>query len=135
MRALDDAVLAMLKAGGNLNVHDVEAPVDADGKVITATLPYVVYSSGSPTDGPELYDGRTTAREMEFDVMYVGADRNQAKAAGERAESRIRRLSPGAGFGIVRKVDGLPMRRETTYTAPGGKSLIYGVDRYAVTTP
>ncbi len=135
MRALDDAVLAMLEAGGSLNVHDGEAPADMDGKVITAVLPYVVYTSGTPVDGAGLYDGNTTAREMAFDVMYVGADRNQAKAAGERAEARIRRQSPGPGFGIVRKTDGLTVRRDTTYTAPGGRPLFYGVDRYAVTTP
>lgn len=133
MRVLDEAVLAMLNGGENLNVHDGEAPADVEAKVVSVALPYVVYIPESPIDGPALYDGSTTARDMEFDVMYVGADRNQAKAAGERAESRIRRLSPGVRFGIVRKVDASGVRRDPTYTRPGGKPLFYGVDRYAVT--
>lgn len=133
MRALDDAVLAMLRGAGGLTVHDTRAPTERAGNVVTSSLPYVAYSSDTPVDGPALYDGATTVREMTFDVMGVGVDRNQAKAALERAESRIRRRSPGAGFGIVRKMDSDRVREDDTYTAPGGAPLFYAVDRYAVT--
>jgi hypothetical protein len=132
VRTLDTAVLAMLTDPGGLNVHDGEAPVDRQNNVVTADLPYVVYTSDTPVDGPELYSGETTAREMGFDLLSVGIDRNQAKAAAERAEARVRRRSPGAGFGIVRKVDSDRVRRDPTYTTPGGAPLFYVVDRYAV---
>lgn len=137
MHELDELVIAMLRGTPDapLQVFDIEAPADREAKVVTVPkLPYVVYLPAAPVDGEaQVYSGDTTARETEFDVMYVGGDRAQARAAQERAEGRIRRRCPGPGFGLMRRVDASRIRRDPNYTLLGGAPLFYGVDRYAVT--
>jgi hypothetical protein len=136
VRALDDAVLAALGAIPNLTTYDTFVPPDPDSpKVITVDLPYLCCSFGASLEGRPLMDGSNRLSEVEFDVMFVGEDRQQAKAAGERAETALwrKRLTVASKpTGLVHKTASLKVGIEPVFTRPGGFPLFYGVDRYAV---
>jgi hypothetical protein len=136
--AADDAVvLAVLDAVANLNVHDGDVPdSDAATSVIAATLPYVVFYA--MTDNPAVGDalaGTSGAYLTEFQLTGVGDSREQAKLALERARAVLdrKRLTFPSGSRFVRRTDvNQFVRRDDTWTRPGGAPLFFGVDRYAV---
>lgn len=140
MTAADDAtVLTLLRAlNPSLRVHDGDVPdSDPSTKVISAALPYVVFYA--MTDVPEPGDslaGTSGAYLTEFQLTGVGDSREQAKLALERAKAALdrKRVTFPSGSRFVRRTDDNQwVRRDDTWTRPGGKPLFFGVDRYAVT--
>lgn len=133
----DNVVLDVLRAVPNLRVHDGDVPdSDPDSKVIRATLPYVVFHGGSDSDEPgDTLAGTSGAYLTDFRLTFVGETREQAKLVGERAKAVINRqfLTFSRGPRFVRRVDNSQdVRRDDTWTRPGGAPLFYGSDQYAV---
>lgn len=145
MRFVDDVVLGLLRAAlppvmhnGQLEprVHDGKVPVaDSDAKVVTAALPYIAYFSNLGDDANRRLSGSNGRRSVFFQVTYVGEDRNQAKAAGERARAVLadRRLPiEGRRSWLCRLDESQRIRRDDDAARPDGSPLFYGVDTYAV---
>ena len=138
MTRLDDAtVLAVLAAlTPAMRVYDGDVPdSNADTKVISATLPYLVFYA--MTDAPATGDslaGTSGAYLTEFQLTGVGDSREQAKFILERAKAaldRTRVVFPSGSRFVRRTDDNQWVRRDDTWTRPGGKPLFFGVDRYA----
>lgn len=129
--SVDEDVLAMLRAVEHLNVHDGYVDVDEASKVIAVELPYVVYSSTPGRDREERYSGHAVGRVTDFRITGVGETREQAKAVLDRARAAISRKRIGQAL-IKRDNENQPVRREDTYTRPGGLPLFYGIDGYSV---
>lgn len=139
MTSADDAVvLTVLDAVTNLNVHDSDVPdSDPATNVISAALPYVVFYAlnDNPSAGDSL-SGASGAYLTGFQITFVGDSREQAKRVGERAKAVLDRkfLTFPAGQRFVRLTDDNQfVRRDDTWSRPGGAPLFFGVDRYSVT--
>src|SRR5687768_15405752 len=117
--SVDSDILALLEAVPNLNVHDGDVDADETTKVISVPLPYVVFYSSPGYDNNERQDGRVGDRVNEFDLHGVGATREQAKAALDKARAAISRKRLNGNL-IQRSDDNLRVRREDKYTRPGG---------------
>lgn len=134
MRVVDDAVLAALEATG-IDIHDGLVDVDNETNVVTYPLPYAVYySSVGDDDNPRL-SGRRGRRSVFFSLIYVGADRNQAKAAGERVRATLQDKAipiPGHKAWLCRLEESQRVRRDDDAIRPDGSPLFYGVDNYAL---
>lgn len=134
-----NAVLALLNAlSPGLNVHDGHVTAsDPTSKVISADLPYVVFYAmpDDATPGDTLA-GTSTSHLTQFQLTFVGETREQAMLAGERARTPLDRkrvtFPSGARFVRCRSEESQFVRRDDTWTRPGGEPLFFGVDRYAV---
>lgn len=137
MRAVDTAVLALLGATG-VDVNDGFVDVERESgspRVVTQRLPFLVYYSnlGHP-DGPRL-SGRNCRESVLFQVTYVGIDRNQAKAAGERQRAALegKRLTiAGRKSWLIVLEESQRVRRDDDAIRADGSPLFYGVDVYTV---
>lgn len=134
----DKVVLDLLKAlNPPLNVHDSDVPdSNPDTRVMSAKLPYVVFYAllDDPAPGDSLA-GTSGAYLTGFQLTGVGETRDQAKRALERAGDALdrHRVTFAAGSRFVRRTDvNQFVRRDDTWTRPGGEPLFFGVDRYAV---
>lgn len=138
----DDDLLAMLAVAPLHLFVKGESPspntvfdgyVDADetAKVISVPLPYVVFYSTPGYDNDERQSGEVAGRVVQFQITGVGMDRNQAKWVLEKARDALSRKRLNDNL-IIRDPENLHVRRDDTYTRPGGEPLFYGVDRYAV---
>jgi hypothetical protein len=125
----DSDILALLKGAG-LNVHDGYVKADETAKVISVALPYVVFYSSPGYDNDLRFFG-AGGRVLEFQVTAVGATREQAKWALDKARVALSRQRLGDAV-IRRSDDNAYVRRDDDYTRPGGGPLFYGVDRYGV---
>ena len=86
-RALADAALAALRTTG-VSVHDSYVEIDESTKVITWPLPFLVfYSNLGDEFGEERLDGRSSRRNVDIEVAYIGETRDQALLAGEKARA------------------------------------------------
>ena len=141
MRAVDDAVLAILRAAvpplaGKERVHDGYVPVDdADAKIVTATLPYLAYYSSLGDDSNRRVAGYNARRSVFFQVTYVGAVRSQAKWAGERQRAALadRLITiPGRKSWRCLLGESQRIRRDDDAARPDGSPLFYGVDLYSL---
>lgn len=133
----DDALLALLRTDPVLNVHDGYVDADETQKIITVPLPYVVFFSGLGDDIDERLGGRVGGSAIPFQTTYVGGTPEQARWAGQKARaavSRKRVVLSGRESGLIRLVVSSLIRREDTYTRPGGGPLFFGVDQYEVGT-
>jgi hypothetical protein len=137
MRAVDDALLALLEATG-IDVNDVFVDADNSGNTVEYPLPYLIYTSsiGSDTHAPRL-SGDYGLRSVFFSIMYVGEDRNQAKWAGEKVRAALRRARlSGTGIrksGLIHLDESQRVRRDDDAIREDGTPLFYGVDLYSVT--
>lgn len=127
----DDDLLALLNAIANLDAYDGFVEADETEKVISVPLPYVVFYSTPGYDNDERLCGGVGGRVLEFSVTGVGVDRWQAKWALDQARSVLNRRRLNGNL-IRRSEDNESVRREDTYTRPGGDPLFYGIDKYAV---
>lgn len=127
----DDALLALLRAVANLNVHDGYVDVDETQKVISVPLPYVVFWSTPGYDNDARQDGRVAGRVVDFQITGVGGTREQAKWVLDQARGALSRKRLNGSL-IIRDDDNQFVRRDDDYTRPGGGPLFYGVDKYAV---
>ena len=125
-----DADILTLLAGADLNVHDGYINADETTKVISVSLPYVVFYSTPGYDNDLRFFG-AGGRVVEFQVTGVGATREQAKWALDKARDALNRQRLN-GSVIRRSDDNAMVRRDDDYTRPGGGPLFYGVDRYGV---
>jgi hypothetical protein len=135
--ATDAAVLALLKATANLNVHDgYVTDSDENEKTISAPLPYIVFYTTPGRPEARSLAGPAGATVDEFQISFVGATREQAIAAAERADDAVNdtRLTSLPGQPVIRRTDdNLFVHRDDTWTRPGGKPLFYGANRYELT--
>jgi hypothetical protein len=127
----DAVVLASLATVPHLTVYDGKVDADEAAKVIAVPLPYVVFWSSPGYDNDERFDGRANGRVLEFQLTGVGETREQAKAVLDRARQHLNRRRIGRGL-CKRSDDNQMVRRDDTYTRPGGGPLFYGVDRYTL---
>lgn len=135
MRAVDDVVMAAIRAAGvTLEDGFFRAPAEPGVPVrIDTPLPYAVYYSSIGDEHNPRLDGRRRRGSVFFSVTYVGIDRNQTKAAGER----IRRAISGVRFAVsghrtwpVQLQQSQRVRRDDGAVNPEGHPLFYGVDDY-----
>ncbi len=129
------AVLQLLQSVPNLRVHDGFVEVDEEEKVVHAQLPYAVLHTGLGRDVDERQGGRPGGRAVPIRVGFVGGTPAQALAVGERvraALSRARVTVDGRESGLINLIDSDTLRRDDTYTRPGGEPLFYGADAYEV---
>jgi len=134
VRAVDDAVIALLKADG-LTVFDGYVPVDTSSKVVPVDLPFIVYYGAPGIEGTLRLSGRRSVRTVGFMVTFVGIDRNQAKWAGEKARtvlSRARLTIDGRKTGLVDVLTSPWVWRDDDMLQPDGKPVFYGRDTYEV---
>jgi hypothetical protein len=134
----DKVILTVLRNLENpLTVHDGDVPdSNPDTRVVSADLPYIVayFLMDDPAPGDSL-GGTSGAYLSGFQLTGVGETREQAKRALERAKAALDRkhVTFPAGKRFVRRTDdNQHVRRDDTWTRPGGKPLFFGVDRYAV---
>lgn len=139
MRAVDDVVLATLRAIPNLNVHDNYLQVedtDAEGReIVTYAMPYVVFSSAVGDDDNRRLSGRERRRSVPFWLTYVGLTREQTKWCGEKCRTALkgRRLDvPGYRTWLVELEESQRVWRDDEAARPDGAPIYYGVDGYAV---
>lgn len=134
MRVVDDVVLAALKEIG-VAVHDSEVTVDTTTKVVKVGLPYAAYHSSIGDDADPRLDGRNTIRTPYFSITYVGEDRNQAKALGEKIRNALegRRFAiSGRRAWLCRLDESTRVFRADDAIRPDGRPLFYGVDSYSL---
>jgi hypothetical protein len=140
MRAVDDVVLARLRAAVGFEVYDgffhLASP-EGGPVVIEYDVPYAVYFSSVGDDDEDTR--RLSAhipRESVFcSLTYVGVDRNQTKAAGEKLRAQMKRwrpMVPGFVCEIAQLLESQRVRRDDNAVRPDGTPLFYGVDNYAV---
>ncbi len=149
MRVVDEAILARLgtkqdaytyhDAATNLTVYDGlwNARKQGEPSVVDFPLPYATfYSSLGDDDRLTQRLGAGIPRiEVPFQFTYVGLDRNQAKAAGERIRARLKRWRPvidGLTTEFVQVTSSQRIRPDNDVVRPDGSPLFYGVDTYAV---
>lgn len=140
MRAVDEVILGVLVAG-NVDIHDTEMVIpgdddpggDGDPKVVTYDLPYAVYHSNVGDDDRPRLTGRRARRSVFFTITYVGIDRNQAKALGERIRSLLQDKPiavPDRQTWLCQLLESQRVRADHEVVRPDGSSLFYGVDNY-----
>lgn len=139
MSAADDAaILDALAAVPNLRVFDgYVTDSDEAEKTISAPLPYVVYYTLTDENvGDTLGAVTVGARLHGFQINYVGATAEQARAVRDRVRGALDRawVTMPAGDRLVRRDDddSQAIRRDDAWTRPDGGPLFYGVDRYRV---
>lgn len=137
MRIVDDVILAALEAT-DVTIHDGLVDIEVGATTISYPLPYAVYYSSvgddDDDDNPRLVDVHTR-RSVFISLIYVGEDRNQAKAAGEKIRGAIngKRFSiPGHRSWKCKLEESQRVRRDDNTTRPDGSPLFYGVDNYAI---
>lgn len=137
MRIVDEAVLARLATTGvdvNDGFVDIERSGDAP-RVVTQPLPFVIYYANIGSDHTPRLHGRMTRRSVFFQITYVGIDRRQAKAAGERQRDALagfRLTLPGHRTWPIESGPSQRVRRDDDVIRPDGAPLFYGVDEYSV---
>jgi hypothetical protein len=154
---VDEAVFTALEAAGmwaeGLHDENGEAPTSADmlrimdglveadneTNVVRYDTPYAVYYSSLGDDPPTpenmRMSGQRGRRSVFFSVVYVGADRRQAKHAGQRIRDALagKRLTvPGHRVWLTGVEESQRVRRDDDAIRPDGSPLFYGVDEYAV---
>jgi hypothetical protein len=130
----DAAVVALLRSPGNLRVQ-IGSVTDSDAstKTISATLPYVLFTSELPF-GTSPRIGGNRANTTDFRVSYVNATADGCKAVAVA----VRGLLDGAelaGIGRIRLRDRdepMAVERDETWTRPGGGPLFFANDRYFI---
>ncbi len=138
MRAVDDVVLARLGLLDGFDMHDSVLLLDDDDgnpKIVTYDLPYAVYTSNIGDDDRPRLTGRRARRSVFFSILYVGIDRNQAKACGERIRGSLQDKVidvPGHRAWLCRLEESQRIRRDDEAVRPDGSPLYYGVDNYAL---
>lgn len=134
MRAVDNVILTALEATG-VNIHDGLVVVDNTTNVVSYPLPYAAYYSSIGDDDNRRLAGRKVRRSVFFSVVYVGADRNQTKWAGEKIRAALqgkRFVIPGHRTWLCDLQESQRIRRDDDAIRPDGSPLFYGVDNYAV---
>lgn len=138
MRVVDDAVLARL-AAVPFAVRDgfFDARPEGGAVVVTYALPYAVYYSsiGDDDEDTRRLSAHIPRESVFFSITYVGLDRRQTKAAGERIRAQLRRWRPtvvGYRAEVVQLLESQRIRRDDEAIRPDGSPLFYGVDNYAV---
>ena len=143
MRAVDDAVLAVLRTSG-IDVYDggakaspiTAAELDSEGrKLVPYKLPYLVYYSTIGDVATARLTGRRTRQAVYFSLNFIGADRNQAKWAGEAARALLegqRIPIPGHKSWLCRLDVSTRIFRDDDAVRPDGSPLFYGRDDYAL---
>lgn len=142
MRVVDEVVLARLEAG-NVDIHDGDLKLPPEGvtrKTIPYDLPYAVYYSSIGSDDRRRKSGRSARRSVFFSITYIGEDRNQAKALGERIRNLLVDQPiavPGHRTWLCQLQESQRVRRDDEVMRPDGAPLFYGVDSYdiAITLP
>ena len=136
MTAADSAViLVTLNGVTSLRVHDgYVVGSNEDLNTISAPLPYVVFYPRSDEDEGETLAGSVTSSLNGFQITGVGSTREQAERVLERARGVLnrRRLQFPPGKRLVRRVDGMGVRRDDVWTRPDGGPLFYAADQYTV---
>lgn len=157
MNIVDEAIFTALEAAGmwaeGLHDEDGDEPPDADmlrimdglveadneTKVVTYSLPYGVFYSSLGDDPPTpenmRLSGHRGRRSVFFSMVYVGADRWQAKHAGQRIRDALagKRLTvAGHKVWLTGVEESQRVRRDDDAIRPDGSPLFYGVDEYAV---
>lgn len=134
MRAVDDVVLGIL-AGLPFDTYDGLVVVNKETQVVTYDLPYQVFHSSVGDDDNPRLTGRKRRRSVFFSLMYVGEDRNQAKAAGEASRNLLqgkRLVIPEfPKTWLCQLEESQRVRRDDDAIRPDGSPLFYGVDNYA----
>lgn len=143
MRAVDEVVLATLRATG-VDTHDGGAHVDplslaelmaGTKRTVTYDLPYFVYYSSIGDVTQRMMSGRRIRQAVYFSVIFVGADRNQTKWAGEKARAVLegQRLAiPGYRSWLCSLDVSMRIFRDDDAIRPDGSPLFYGRDDYAL---
>jgi uncharacterized protein (DUF427 family) len=158
VNVVDEALFEMLEAAGMwvpaLHEDDPEAaPTDPDAmvvfdglvvadnesNVVEYELPYAVHYS-SLGDDPESEEnqrltGRRGRRSIFWSTTYVGADRRQAKWAGQKIRDALagrRVVVAGHRSWLITVEESQRVRRDDDAIRPDGSPLFYGVDNYSV---
>ena len=135
MRIVDEVILQAVRDAG-VDVKDgqfLAPPVPGVPTKVYVPLPYAVYASSIGDDHNPRLDGRRRRRSVFFSWMYVGLDRNQTKACGERVRQAIdgvRFVIPGHNTWPVQLLESQRVRRDDDAIRQDGKPLFYGVDNY-----
>ncbi|MET1061742.1 MAG: hypothetical protein ABWX71_02505 [Aeromicrobium sp.] len=158
MNVVDEALFEMLEAAGMwvpalheededaapvnpdaMLVHDGLVVADNTSNVVEYELPYAVYYSSLGDDPPseqnERLTGRRGRRSIFWSVTYVGADRNQAKWAGQKVRDALsgrRVVVAGHRSWLITVEESQRVRRDDDAIRPDGSPLFYGVDNYSV---
>ena len=137
MRAVDDVVLADLDLTPGVDIYDGVSVVDISTNKVIYDLPLAVYRSniGDDADDSAMLDGFRTRRSVFFDLTYLGVDRNQAKAAGEKLRARLERrrfVIPGFRTWPCRLESSTRVFRDDDAVTVDGSPLFYGVDSYDI---
>ena len=143
MRVVDKVILDRLNAIEGVVVHDGEmelTPDDVRRKIVSYDLPYAVYYSSVGDDDKPRKSGRRARRSVFFSITFVGGDRNQAKALGEKIRASLQDKPiavPGHKSWLCRLADAgggasQRIRRDDEVMRPGGEPLFYGNDSYAL---
>ena len=138
MRAVDNTVLARLNAISGVVVHDGEMELPAVGvarSIVAYPLPYAVYYASIGDDDKPRLTGRRARRSVFFSIVYIGADRNQAKALGEKIRTSLQDKSipvTGHNVWLCQLQESQRVRRDDEVVRPDGSPLFYGVDNYAL---
>lgn len=138
MRAVDNVLLERLGALSGFDIHDsvmVLNDTDDNPKIVDYALPYAVYYSNIGDDDKPRLTGRRSRRSVFFSITYVGIDRNQAKACGERIRESLQDkviAVPGHNTWLCQLEESQRIRRDDEAVRPDGSPLYYGVDNYAL---
>lgn len=124
----------------NLPLWDEMTSIDpfTPGKVtVTYDVPFATYASAIGDDDPETarLSGRRMRLSVPFYLTYVGATRDQAKAAGERLRLKLVRTRLSIDDVRVWPItleESQRVRRDDNVMRPDGSPLYYGIDQYAV---
>lgn len=138
MRAVDDVVMARLALLDGFDIYDSVLMLDDDDgnpKIVTYDLPYAVYTSSIGDDDRPRLTGRRARRSVFFSILYVGIDRNQAKACGERIRASLQDKHipvPDHQVWLCQLQESQRVRRDDEAVRSDGSPLYYGVDNYAL---
>lgn len=138
MRIVDEAILTRLGALDGFDMQDGELVLndeDNNPKIVRYDLPYAVYASNIGDDDRPRLTGRRARRSVFFSILYVGNDRNQTKACGERIRDSLQDKVipiPGHKTWLCRLEESQRVRRDDEAVRPDGSPLYYGVDNYAL---
>lgn len=131
---IDDIIIGILRAGG-VDLHDGLVEVNAADNVVTYDLPYAVYYSSVGDDDNRRLSGRRQRRSKFWSITFVGEDRAQAIALGERIRDLLndKRIPvPGRKTWLCSVQGSQRVRRDDDAIRPDGSPLFYGVDDYAM---
>lgn len=135
---VDEVILDRLGALEGFDVYDAVLTLDDDDgnpKIVTYDLPYAVYTSSIGDDDRPRLTGRRARRSVFFSILYVGIDRNQAKACGERIRDSLQDkviAVPGHRVWLCQLQESQRIRRDDEAVRSDGSPLYYGVDNYAL---